>query len=115
MSIKINWWLRETSWALFVPLKGNWNGSAVMVRRWPGPRAARYPCQVPAEPLGPFGPSVLGQSMGECWVGKALWLYLVSVDVSRWGPQVLGAGSRWGGRSLRRTRCCRSLGQDLAP
>lgn len=112
VSIKINWWLRETSWALFLPLKGNWNGSAVMARRWPGPGAATSPCQIPTEPLGPFGPAFWGRAVGGCRVGNALWLYPVSVDVSQWD---LSAGSRWGGRSLPGTRCCRSLGWDLAP
>lgn len=41
MSIKINWWLRETSWALFLPLKGNWNSSAIIAKRCPGPGGCR--------------------------------------------------------------------------
>lgn len=40
----------------------------VMVWQWSGPRAAGFPSQIPAEPLIPFGPSVLGQGM----VGKAM-------------------------------------------
>lgn len=87
VSIKINWWLCETSWALFLLLKGNRNGSVVMARRWPGPGTARYPCPIPAEPLSLFGPSVLGQGTGGCWAGNALWLYPVSVDVSHWDPK----------------------------
>lgn len=84
VSIKINWWLRKTSWALFLPLKGGWNGSVVLARGWPVPGAAGDPCQTPAEPLSLFVPSVLGQDMGQCWMRSALWLYPVLVDVSRW-------------------------------
>lgn len=71
MSIKINWWLRETSRVLFLPFKGNWNGSVVMVRWWPSPGAAKHPCQIPAEPLGSFGPvwPVLGQALSSVLAG----------------------------------------------
>lgn len=110
VSIKINWWLRETSWVLFLPFKDNWHGSVVMVRWWPSPGAAKHPCQIPAQPLSSFSPIwlVLGQTMEG-------WLYPVFWDVFCWGLQALGAVSQWSGRSLARTCCHRSLGQDLTP
>ena len=123
MSIKINWWLRETSWALFLLLRGNWNGSAVLARRWPGPGAAKYPCQAPLpgtparhppSPSACLAPALWGRAWGKS--DRQCLLALSSVGgCLPLAPQALRAGSRYGRRSLPSIRCCGSLGQDLAP